>query len=239
MKNVIESLIEEIETKKEVLGNSLNELGNEDEIIVVQNKIDALDKSLDELNYDLEMIEDIERNSDLINSDYSIAVEDWALYNEGWLACKWWDKDSNIDDIENFYKLARKYILRENFDEVELFIADSDTPMNSEFTENTCISDALEKLNRLYDLDNRDIKKVEFLISENFADDLEDAISKIDDVCIYENMDMEDIARDYIDSCYTLDDFVLRYFDFKSFGDDLESDGNYFTVGSDIFEYRN
>lgn len=239
MKNIMQKKLEIANKNLEEFEDLIFNSEDAEKIENWEYLISINDKLIEDLEDDLERLEDIEQSSSSINKDYSIAIEDWALYNEGWLACKWWDYDSDIDDIEDFYKLARKYVIEECFDEVELFIADADTPINSEFSEYTSISEALDKLNILHDSNDEDLYKISFLMDNGLVDDLEEASSRLEDVVIWSNMDMEDVAREYVDNCYNLDEFAYRYFDFKSLGEDMLIDGRYFEVDGDIYEYMN
>jgi hypothetical protein len=51
---------------------------------------------------------------------------------------------------------------------------------------------------------------------------------------------MEDIAYDFINECYGVDSLpsiIANNIDYESIGRELEMDGRYFEVDSDIFEY--
>ena len=41
----------------------------------------------------------------------------------------------------------------------------------------------------------------------------------------YQGMDLTDVAEEFVNECYNLPDFALRYFDFEAFGRDLGFDG--------------
>jgi len=60
----------------------------------------------------------------------------------------------------------------------------------------------------------------------------------MDEIVCYKNMDMEEIAEEYVDSFCKLGDFERRYFDFKSLAYDMEHDGNFINVDGCIYEYR-
>ena len=41
----------------------------------------------------------------------------------------------------------------------------------------------------------------------------------------YQGMDLTDVAEEFVNECYNLPEFALRYFDFEAFGRDLGFDG--------------
>lgn len=70
--------------------------------------------------------------------------------------------------------------------------------------------------------------------------DIEDAISKADDVRVYENQNMEDIAYDLLQDCYSIDtlpSIIANNISYEDVARELEMDGTYFEMGNDIFEY--
>lgn len=92
----------------------------------------------------------------------------------------------------------------------------------------------------LEDKTGHELKAIAFLLSESLATDIDDAISKADDVRIYENQTMEDIAYDLIQDCYNIHELspiIANHIDYEGIGRDLEMDGSYFEVGNDIYEY--
>jgi len=235
MKQIINK-IEETEEKISNLEDRLYEEENENEIKVLERKIEVQNDILEKLQEDLELFEDVDIEAD---EDYKIAVEDWGLYNEGILCCKWWDSNASYEEIETYYKLKRKYLASScDPDEVELFIADYETPFKC--SEHDNIEDILDRLNELYALDDDDITKLTFLM-EHQGLDFDEALHNYDDVVIYENSTMEDIAIEFVDSCYNLEDMMgslSRYFDYEALGRDMEIEGNFTNINGDIYEYR-
>ena len=71
------------------------------------------------------------------------------------------------------------------------------------------------------DYESRDLSKVD-------ADDL---VRKFNDEYIGKYDEEEDYAREVIEQCYELSDFVLNYFDYAAFARDLFNDGYKFLVG--------
>lgn len=202
-------------------------------------KLNELEKKLNELNQDLERFEEIEDRNDQINDDLKIAIEDWGLYNNGVLACKWWDYDSDITDIEDYYILIRKYNDLDVSNEIELFIADYDTPVNNAFSEKMDIDKALEQLSELNSISEDEYIKINFLM-EHYFQSFDEALYNYKEVIIYKNMDFEDLAKEYIDSNYDLQKEMgdlASYFNYEAFGRDMKAGGNFAKIGNDIYSY--
>jgi antirestriction protein len=97
-----------------------------------------------------------------------------------------------------------------------------------------------EKLQAIKDVDSNKYKAISFLLSEGIAMDVEDAISKTDDVIVHENKTMEDVAYYLIQDCYNIHELspiIANHIDYEGIARDLEMDGTYFEMGNDIFEY--
>jgi antirestriction protein len=97
-----------------------------------------------------------------------------------------------------------------------------------------------EKLQAIKDVDSNKYKAISFLLSEGIAMDVEDAISKTDDVIVHENKTMEDVAYYLIQDCYNIHELspiIANHIDYDGIARDLEMDGTYFEMGNDIFEY--
>lgn len=84
------------------------------------------------------------------------------------------------------------------------------------------------------------LKAIDFLLSEGITMDLEDAFYRSDDVVIYSNSSMEDIAYEYLNECYQVDKMppiIANNIDYYSVAEELEKDGNYTVLGDDVYEY--
>ena len=97
-----------------------------------------------------------------------------------------------------------------------------------------------EQLQELKYKPAHELKAISFLITESIATDIADAITKADDVHIYENYSMEDIAYDLMQESYQADllpSIIANNIDYEAIARELEYDGYYYEVGSDIYEY--
>ena len=83
-------------------------------------------------------------------------------------------------------------------------------------------------------------KSVKVLLENGLATSLEDAISKIDELIVYPNSTMTDIAEQYIEEYTDLNGYhplIINHIDYEGIGRDLEIEGSYFRDGSDYFEF--
>jgi len=83
-------------------------------------------------------------------------------------------------------------------------------------------------------------KIVKVLLGNGLATSLEDAISKIDEVIVYEDSTMTSIAEQYIEEYTDLNGYhplIVNHIDYESIGRDLEIEGSYFRDGADIFQF--
>ncbi len=97
-----------------------------------------------------------------------------------------------------------------------------------------------DELKLLVDLDKDKLKAVKFLLDEGITLDIEDAISRAEDVIIHANQSMEDVAVELIESCYDLKDIpsiIANNINYDAIARDLEHDGTYWEISGDVYEY--
>ena len=178
-----------------------------------------------------------------------IYLTDLAAYNKGYLFGEWITLP--CDDLES--KLNKILKSGEALCFVELgyfekheeyFITDWEWEDNELFKlhEYENIFELNSKLAEVSNLDEDSINVVAFLINQGLACNLDDAISKKDDVVIYYNSSMQTLAYDLIEECYDLDtlpSIISNHIDYEGIGRDVMLEGNYFEVDGDIYEYRN
>ena len=78
------------------------------------------------------------------------------------------------------------------------------------------------------------------MLDENIVSTLEEAIEKRDEVLVYENYSMREIAEEYVEENFDLDNLsplIANNIDYDGIAIDFEMDGCYFKVDSDIFYY--
>lgn len=162
--------------------------------------------------------------SDTLN--IRIAVEDWGLYNEGVLACKWFDSTDSLEDIEEYFEGLREQHGVEPYDDVELFIADSE---DWEFSEHDSLEGALEIIDTLESLDAEEVTVVKLYMGW-ISNDLEKALEYKDDWIFTGETDMTEVAYNYVEETQDTGTmgFLSNYIDYESLGRDMEIDGQYY-----------
>jgi antirestriction protein len=173
-----------------------------------------------------------------------IYITDLQSYNEGDLVGEWitlplTDKDL-ANEISKVLHAGEAISGSQNHE--EYFISDWNWQDVEFFTvgEYDNIFELNEKLQAIKDVDSYKHKPIAFLLSEGLAMDVEDAISKADDVIVHENQSMEDVAYYLIQDCYNIHELspiIANHIDYDGIARDLEYDGTYFEVGNDVFEY--
>lgn len=100
--------------------------------------------------------------------------------------------------------------------------------------------DLNDELKLLVDLDKDKLKAVKFLLDEGITVDIEDAISRADDVILYHNYTIEDIAYDLVHEHYNFDSIpslIANNLDYDGIARDLEYEGIYWEISGDVYEY--
>ena len=93
----------------------------------------------------------------------------------------------------------------------------------------------------LDDMDNTEKQIAENLIEEGIIVEWEDLVDAVHDVIIYSGCeDMEDVAIRIMEEDRAFDgtdERIERYFNYKSYGEDLSITGTYFEINGAIVEY--
>lgn len=163
--------------------------------------------------------------------DIKIAIEDWGLYNNGILVCKWWDSSSTYEEIEEYYLKIREKTEHQTglcTDEVELFIADSE---GWDFGEHDSVDEAIDTINELESLDEDDFKKIKLYL-ENFTynSNVSTALDHLDDWICTNESDMSDVAYNHYRDCHSdvLDGPLGGYIDWDRVGRDMDIEGQFY-----------
>ena len=174
-----------------------------------------------------------------------VYITDLAAYNNGYLIGEWVnlpiekeDLELSVKDILSRGEKACKYGSHEEFfitdyewKDVTIFsVKEYDNPylLNDKLTLLT------EKVNSVQ------YKNVKILLENELVKNFEDAIANVDNLIIYENSTMTDVARQYIEESVDLNGYhslIVTHIDYEGMGRDLEIQGSYFKDGSDIFQY--
>lgn len=176
-----------------------------------------------------------------------IYLTDLAAYNKGYLFGEWISLPSdNLDEqLSKILKAGEALcFLEEGYYEEheEWFVTDYEWE-NIDLCEVSEYEDIF-KLNKslqgIVDVEPYKLKAMGFLLSEGIVNDIEDAFDKADDVLIYENQSLEDVAYDLMQELYNADalpSIIANHIDYEGIARDLEIEGNYTVIGSDVFEY--
>ena len=161
-----------------------------------------------------------------------VAIEEWGLYNAGILACKWWNTNNTVEEVKEYFIQLRKKHGIFPVDDLELFNADYQG--SSLIDEDTSFKRVLEISETLEALSETDKKKIDYLMDYNSAT-LEEAIENYEDVEIYEDMNMNELAILFIEDGFLGDipEHLTNYIDYKAYANDLAMD--YTEIGTDIF----
>lgn len=177
-----------------------------------------------------------------------IYLTDLAAYNKGYLFGEWISLPSdNLDEQlskilkagealcfleEGYYEEHEEWFVTDyEWDDIDLF----------EIQEYENIFTLNEQLELVKDLSTYQLKAIRFLLSENIAKDLEDAFYKADDVLIYENQSLEDVAYDLMQELYNADalpSIIANHIDYEGIARDLEIEGAYTVIENDVYEYH-
>lgn len=174
----------------------------------------------------------------------NIFITDLSAYNHGNLVGRWINLPLSSFELSQALSevlTEGEHITSESNHE-EYFITDYEWS-------NIDIKD-VDEYDNIYDLnaevlllsalDSDKLKAVKFLLDEGITIDIEDAISRAEDVTIHQKQSMEDVAVELIESCYNLKDIpdlIVNNIDYDGIARDLEHDGTYWDINGDVYEY--
>ncbi len=164
----------------------------------------------------------------------SIVIGSWGSYNEcneRALGSKWLDLSDYSDWEEIEEKLKKEGFKLDGIDE-ELFIQDiegiSSNSCNWDYVNPQQLFETLLESGILDDEDLYDLFTT-YLEVNNF-DDWENLVSShgsrwYDDIILYRNQDMDDVAYELMHEIYEIPDCLENYIDYSGFARDLSYDG--------------
>ena len=156
-----------------------------------------------------------------------IYLTNLGKYNEGYLIGEWVElpvSDEELEEVKKRIGINKYY--------EEWFITDYESDIDgvevNEYSNIDTLNELAEKLEELSN-DEWKLDIVSACMSEGYS--LDDSIEKIDDCYIwFDCSDMEDVARQYVETCGLLDEIpehLQNYFDFESFGRDMSFEGQF------------
>ena len=172
-----------------------------------------------------------------------VYITDLEAYNNGHLVGAWYQLPMNEDllaeSIENELQRGKEICESEHFHE-EYFITDYECDYMA-IEEYANLNKVNEIAEAMINIDNDGVKAITFLLENNFVKDIFEAIENYEEnVRIYEDSSMEDIAYNLIEECYSFEnipDITANNIDYEKIGRDLEIEGSYYKVDKDIYEY--
>ena len=172
-----------------------------------------------------------------------VYITDLEAYNNGHLVGQWYQLPMNEDllaeSVENVLQEGRDACGDTHFHE-EYFITDYECDY-MEIEEYSNLTKLNEIAEAMENIDEEGVKAINFLMENNFVKDIFEAIETYEDsVRIYEDSTMEDIAYNFIQECYSLDDIpsiISNNIDYESIARDMEIEGSFYKIDSDIYEY--
>jgi hypothetical protein len=175
-----------------------------------------------------------------------IYLTDLAAYNKGFLIGEWiklpMPKHKLQDAITKVLRSGEALCAIEYGYELheEYFITDyewEDIPIKP-VNEYEALFELNTELQVLQPLNNYTHKAINFLIREGLATSIGSAILKADDVVIYENATMTDVAYEVIQEYHSnLPPIILNNLDYDHLGRELLYDGIYYELDGDVYEY--
>ena len=173
-----------------------------------------------------------------------IYLSDLQSYNEGHLVGKWIKLPLTPFELSQALSevLTEGESISGSEDHEEYFITDWEWSSHEfyDIDEYHNIYQLNEELQDLQYKPEHELKAIAFLLQNQLATDVADAISKADDVHVYENQTMEDIAYDLMQDCYQADllpSIIANNINYEGIAKELEYDGTYYEVGSDVYQY--
>jgi hypothetical protein len=177
----------------------------------------------------------------------NIYVKDLIAENKGidcgeWITLPQFEEDLETE-LSNIIKCGRE-LCGDNENHKDLIISKYkwDGLDIFDIDKNDCIYQLNDKIELLENIDDYQLKAIKFLIADYYHDNtnIEELIEKAEEVTIYENSTMADVANSIIDNCYNLEDIpdiIANNIDYEGIGRLLEMDGFYHKVGRDVYEY--
>ena len=174
-----------------------------------------------------------------------VYITDLASYNSGALIGEWVSLPCEVEELTSAINgiLTIGAIAVGDSIHEEWFITDFDWDDVDLFSieEYEDIYKLNSNLQLIEDATTTNLKAIKFLLENGIATDIEDAVSKSDDVIIHELTDMTSIAYDLMEELYGVDyklpSLIANNIDYEAIGRELELDGNYFVIDDDVYEY--
>jgi len=172
-------------------------------------------------------------------------ITDLHAYNNGFLIGEWITLPLSGKELYmaiNQILTEGEHTCQSDVTHEEVFITDYEWVGQSIFNVSEYDSpwDINDDLGKVSELSTLQQKAVAFLLMENLTYDLDDAIARSEDVIIYENQSLEDMAYNLLQECYDLDKLppiIANNIDYEGVARELDYEGTYWQIDGDVFEY--
>ncbi len=169
-----------------------------------------------------------------------IYLTDLAAYNSGYLIGEWIELPLEENELnEKLQNILKKGGEICNEKHEEYFITDYESDI-LDIEEYSNIYDLNNQAQKLSDLNDYELKIVKFLLNEGLSNNVEEAIENIENVILYEDQNLEDLAYELVEELYdtkNLPSLISSNIDYKGIARDLEIEGRYYAREGDIYEY--
>ena len=174
-----------------------------------------------------------------------IFLTDLAAYNSGYLIGEWITLPLEAEELEKSIQkilYQGEEVCKDGIHE-ECFITDDEFEDISFFKVEEFDSPYLlnERISFIEEnIEPHQYNIIKFLLDNDLATSLEDAITKVDDVIVHSDCSMSDIAEAYVEEIIETDNLpplIAGHIDYNGIGRDLEIDGTYIKVNFHIFEF--
>lgn len=167
-----------------------------------------------------------------------IVIGSWGSYtecNERALGSSWLD----LSDYDSWDEI-REELTRQGFElegiDAELFVQDIESDIDFDFNCDAMHPATLFNLLKESEIltDNYKFRVAAAYMEVNGFEDWAYLVEEYgdcwdDDITLWRDMDMVEVAEELIHNCYDLPEFAERYFDYEAFARDLSYDGYYDT----------
>lgn len=173
--------------------------------------------------------------------DMTIYITDLGAYNNGYLIGEHislpMDEDDLKSKIDEILSIGAKACGDTEHEEIFITDFECDFMEIGEYDDPYKLNEIAAKMERM----NDHFKKItKFLLSNNLVSSLNEAIEEAENVIVYENSTLEDVAYEFVNECYDLDSLpsiISNNISYKNIAHDMELEGRYFDVDGDIYEY--
>jgi len=166
-----------------------------------------------------------------------LAVEEWELYNNGILLCKWFDTETDTQEEIAQHVAEAKRVHNLNSDDLEMFIADVEGRHVGLIKGDESVHYAYEIAEKIAEFDEEQITALKLMLEAGVVNDLDDAIEHLEDMVCTGESKMEDIAYNFIEetgAISALGASLQCYFDYEALGRDMEINGSYYEADDGV-----